>query len=340
MFNIQGKKCKFNVGAKKVKKMYLGNNQVYSAGNIVTYNVDLPENIVYTEEIDSDASCLYPITFTPSKKLWSFIGWKDDTYASDNILAEKIMHDDPITLYAVFKQDVTVSYNGNGADSGSVAKQIGTRYYNASGNTKDASFILEENKYTRNLYKWIAWAKGSVDGERYASGSSVSLDSNTTFYAVWEKIPIPYYAIQSGAIVNCPNAVAEQQGGHSNRSGEIVINDVSLYGSYGHTENSNGEYWGAYTGDLSTEGCSKLSFTLATYETNSSPEIRDYWVYGDGVQIDHGTISSISTYEVCTHTRTVDVSNYSTVAVRVRMQDNNYTDAWMGAGFIEVRLHD
>lgn len=179
-----------------------------------------------------------------------------------------------------------------------------------------------------------------------ASGTEITKVVTSNGTVLWKKSS-PYYAIQSGAIVYCPNAVAEQQGGHSNRSGNIIVNGISFYGSYGHatTNDSYNDYWGAYTGNLSTEGCSKLSFTLAMHEQSSGAEVRAYWVYGDGVEIKNETISSFTSQD-WSATYTVDVSNYSTVAVRVRVQDSNYSnsgyysDTWMGAGFIEVRLHD
>lgn len=283
---------------------------------------------------------------------WTWRGWSglNSTAADASVVSESgktIYTLDDGDVYGLYQQTITLSYNGNSADSGSVENQSGTSYYNAYGKTKNPSFYLATNGFTRNNYKWIAWAQGSASGTQYAVGAGVTLSANTTFYAVWERISTPYYAIQSGAIIDCPNAVAEQQGGHSNSSGAVVVNGVSFYGSYGHTTGSDSynDYWGAYTGNLSTEGCSKLSFTLAMYEQSSGAEVREYYVYGDGVEIEHETIGS-GTDQVWTTTRTVDVSNYSTVAVRVRVQDSNYSnsgylsDTWMGAGFIEVRLHD
>lgn len=174
------------------------------------------------------------------------------------------------------------------------------------------------------------------------SGTEITKVVRKSDGAVLWKKSAPYYAIQNGSLVNCPNAVTEQQGGHSNRSGVITLQTTTVYGAYGHTNSSDNynDYWGAYTGNLSTEGCAKLSFTFATFETTVSAEVRDYWVYGDGVEIKHETISSVTAYQEYIASRTVDVSNYSTVAVRVRVQDTNKSDLWMGAGFIEVRLHD
>ena len=57
-------KMKLFGGSEKIRKAYLGTEKIYSAGSIVTYYVD--SNTYYQEEVDSDASCLNPTTFTPS----------------------------------------------------------------------------------------------------------------------------------------------------------------------------------------------------------------------------------------------------------------------------------
>lgn len=166
------------------KKAYVNNVQVYSAGNAVTYHVDSGK--VYTEEVDYESSCLSPKTFTPSKPGWAFIGWREDGTASDDVLSKKIMGDAPVTLYAVYRQSVTLSYNGNGNTGGSVSNQTGNRYYNASGDTFNPSFKLKSNGYTKNYYVFNGWDLGAV-------GKEISLSENLTAYAQWVRYSNPMY---------------------------------------------------------------------------------------------------------------------------------------------------
>lgn len=102
-------------GQKLKKAFYNGVTKLWSAGALVTYKVDTAD--VHTEEVDSEESCLEPKTFVPSKDDWNFHGWREDAVASGDVLPEKIMDDDPITLYAVFKKPIALTYHGNGADS-------------------------------------------------------------------------------------------------------------------------------------------------------------------------------------------------------------------------------
>lgn len=156
--------------------------EVYSAGKMVTYMVD--SGVSYQEKVKKGQSCLAPTTFTPSKSGWAFVGWREDKAASGSVLGSKLMERSPITLYAVFRQVITLSYNGNGATGGSTAAQTGNRYYN-NGNIANPSFTLRSNGYSRTYYNFSQWALGSASGTKYNAGSSITLSENTTMYAVW-----------------------------------------------------------------------------------------------------------------------------------------------------------
>ncbi len=192
---ISNKKTKLFIGNKKVKKAYIGNQRIYSAGNIVTYRVD--KNVTYTEEVDSDASCLFPKTFTPTKNGYYFIGWRDDSAASNSVLPNKIMGDAPITLYAVFAKNISISYNGNGANSGNVNPQNGTVYYN-NGNELGATFTLANNAFNKNGHIFYRWALGSVNGTQYTPSSKITVTTNTIVYAYWAAITAKSFGFTGG----------------------------------------------------------------------------------------------------------------------------------------------
>lgn len=259
-----GKKLKgCSAGSRKVKKIMYRGQKIWSAGNIVTFQVDT--GAAYREEVDEGADCLSQKTFTPTKAGWEFMGWRGDAAAGGNVLSAKAMGDSPITLYAVFRQAVTVTYyngsaspgskteyrfynngsvsnpsftitqsalsgwtargwstgtagnsgitygnaaaftrdsdvtlygmyqqtitltyNGNGSTGGSTASQSGTRYYNSgNGNTVNPAFKLPSNGFARTGYTFKAWALGSTGGTQYAPGASVTVTKTTAVYAVW-----------------------------------------------------------------------------------------------------------------------------------------------------------
>lgn len=181
--NATATKYKLLHNGSKLKKGYHnGVTQIYSAGSTVTYHVDA--DIQYTEEVDSEATCLAPTTFTPEKDGWIFVGWREDSIASDEVLTEKIMDDEPIVLYAVFSQNIAVTYF-DGSTTPSTAS--GIRYYNNS-NIFNPNFTLDQAA----LPGWTArgWSTSTAaDGDiTYDDGATFTIDSDViTLYGMYQQ---------------------------------------------------------------------------------------------------------------------------------------------------------
>lgn len=171
--NTTIKKMTYN--GQKVKKWYHDGVKVFSAGNVVTYYVDT--DTIYTEEVDSEASCLSPTTFTPSKTGYTFVGWRNDTSASSDVLTTRIMGDEAISLYAVFKKLLTATFDGNSPTSGSVASISAAQYYN-NGTTLDPTITLPENGFTKTNYTFTKWDLGTP-------GIAIVLTADITITAQW-----------------------------------------------------------------------------------------------------------------------------------------------------------
>ncbi len=173
-----GGKAKLNIGAAKVKKMYRGDVKVYSAGNICTYHVE--EGTTYMEEVDEGASCLSPQSFTPEKEGWEFAGWRQDAAADGEVLGSLVMGDDPVELYAVFRQEVTLATVANGI----TATETKPRLYN-SGNLANPVFtVASPAKAGATFLGWGSGA-GSTDITN-AAITNLELDASTTRWAVFE----------------------------------------------------------------------------------------------------------------------------------------------------------
>lgn len=207
--------------SKETELWRYGLDEVYSAGKMVTYMVD--SGVSYQEKVKKGQSCLAPTTFTPSKSGWAFVGWREDAAASGSVLGSKLMERSPITLYAVFKQVITLSYNGNGATGGSTAAQTGDRYYN-NENIANPEFTLRSNGFSRTSASFINWALNSTSGDRYNAGASITLSASATLYAKWNVtvtteetasyiIPGGKYYVQSGSNANVILAPSSMSGG-------------------------------------------------------------------------------------------------------------------------------
>ena len=179
--NIGANTYKAFLGNLKMKKGYIGATRVYSAGNTVTYVMDT--NISYQEEVDSEASCLSPKTFTPTKSGWTFVGWRENNTANSTVLTSKVMGDNPITLYAVFRQAVTVTYYNN---STTKSTKTAYRYYN-NGNTANPSFTLAQaskSGWTARGWSTATAANGSIS---YSNNTAFTRSSNLTLYGCYQK---------------------------------------------------------------------------------------------------------------------------------------------------------
>lgn len=185
---VGSSKVKCFIGENKVKKIFLGAEKMYSAGSIVTYNVD--NNVSYQEEVDEGLTVLSPQTFTPSKSGWTFVGWREDNTANSSVLSSKTMGDEPITLYAVFKAGVTVTYYNNSTTASTTSKD---RIYN-NGNVVNPTFNLTQA--TSSGWSTRGWSTTNSGNAAitYASGANFTRDSNITLYGLYQRtLTLTYY---------------------------------------------------------------------------------------------------------------------------------------------------
>lgn len=163
-------------------KVIYDTTTVYLRTRTVTYYSE--SDSTKTAQIAPGSKVDLSSSYAASKSGWSFVGWRKDKTASGSVESSVTMGESNLSLYAVYRASVTVSYNGNGATSGSTAGETKYRYYN-NGNTVNPSFTLKSNGFARSYYNFVNWRQGSTSGTARNPGSSVTLTSNTIFYAAW-----------------------------------------------------------------------------------------------------------------------------------------------------------
>lgn len=287
------------------KKMYINGVQVYSAGNNVTYHVD--NGVSYTEEVEFEQSCLVPKTFTPSKSGWEFVGWADSKTASENVLSALNMGDNAVTLYAVFKQAVTLNYSGNGADSGAVASETKYSYYN-NGVVSNASFTLKDNGYARRGYRFSNWDLGVV-------GATITLSTTTTANAVWYDNAYIWVnqSVGSGEPLNIDVISLSNCATHG--SGQTLT-------EFKITERAN-EHEKAWnlrlrTNTVSTRGCKRMVIDFINYSSSLGGS-EHFQVISNT-----GNILADIKAQVYLDSRTVDVSSADYVYIDAKIGANAY----------------
>lgn len=182
----QSKGKNFYKGQTKIKKMYKGSTQIYSSGNIVTYYVD--SGVSYQEEVEEGGNPLSPKTFTPTKSGWTFVGWRN-TPTEYSVYSSLVMPDSPISLYAVFKQVITLSTVANGSRS----SQNKDRYYN-NGNVADPSFTVSNP--SKSGASFLGWSvRSSSTAVSISSISNLPLSASTTRWAVFKYVNVEKTAL-------------------------------------------------------------------------------------------------------------------------------------------------
>jgi len=186
---------------------------------------------------------------------YNFGGWNTneggtgDTYKPGEYF---LMPSEDVTLYAVWDLIPTYSltYDGNGATSGSVPEDPNKYYENAPANVLDNTGNLDLVGY-----KFMGWTiNDDGTGEVYTAGDSFNMPADdVTLYAVWELIPIPTYSLTydgngatSGSVPEDPNKYYE------NAPAKVLDNTGNLdlvgYKFMGWTFNDDG------TGEVYTAG--------------------------------------------------------------------------------------
>lgn len=361
---------------------------VWGSESPVVYVVDT--NVAYSEDVLNGDSVLSPKTFTPTKNGYTFVGWRKDKTASSSVLTSAVMEGDPITLYAVFSKDITLtyynatskaatttgkqyynngninnpkftveqlaspswdsrgwgtnskanaavvyesiserefsadttvyalyqrtitlSYNGNGAASGSVASQTGIRYWNSAGNYSNPSFTLASNGFTRSGYSFTGWDLGGVI---YAAGATVTMTVSTVLYAQWFDMEITVFT--ASFTENAGNLVFEESG--RSMDGNYLSNVMSMLkngAGYNETNEVNATLLA-----LTDKAKSEYNYVTVTFRA------MHYCIYGGST----GTVAGETLYKVsdrgehfATYTKKLAVTNTNWA---VNMKDNNKSD--------------
>lgn len=119
----------------------------------------------------------------PTKSGYTFMGWgtsETDTSA-DYSAGGSYTSNSPITLYAIWKKTLTLSYDANGGNN--APSNQSADIYNA---TTSKVFTISNEIPTRTGYEFLGWSTSSTaTSATYSAGGNITLSQNTKLYAVW-----------------------------------------------------------------------------------------------------------------------------------------------------------
>lgn len=155
---------------------------------------------------------------------YTFQGWATSSSSTTVAYANGASYTDnkAITLYAVWKKTITLTYNKNGG-SGTFANQTAD-IYNA---TTTATFTISSTVPTRTNYNFLGWGAGNA---LFQPEAQISVSGDTELTAQWELAYVPPELV-------APTAYRTNSAGTENNGtgsyGKLIFSwkDASLAGS-------------------------------------------------------------------------------------------------------------
>lgn len=184
---------------------------------------------------------------TPTRSGWTFMGWGTSASATSVSYAKGATYSSnaAITLYAIWRKTVTVTYNANGGTGAPASQSVNIYNSATSGN-----ITLTTTKPTRTGFVFLGWNTSSTaTSANRTGGTAYAFSANTTLYAVWDAVP----SISSLTAVRC------DADGTQNDEGECasITATWSLDGTLGDRA--------TITGTITPQtGGSAAAFTLTT----------------------------------------------------------------------------
>ena len=177
--------CYEDAATKRVTRIFVGEDRVYAAGVKVTYQIDTGYSLERTVPDREDAIAAAP---PAALEGYTFVGWRQDDQAEKKVLSEFIISsEEPVTLYAVFRKQMTVGLMPNGgtlAETGAAESFTAYCYYN-NGNAQSEPTTIPASPYTRNGMSFCGWSIDSLSTPSYKPGEKGVFPAGATLYAMW-----------------------------------------------------------------------------------------------------------------------------------------------------------
>lgn len=223
----------------------------------------------------------------PKRTGYTFAGWCRSSNSTSNLLSSGAninQSTSNITLYAVWKKDIEITYNINEGIGTTPTKQSITIYNKNTG----ATFSLATNdRFLKQGYKFIGWSTTKNDSSTQVS-TSTSFITSTTLYALWE---IQYYSL----ITNIYTNGVDSDNGNSISSPTLVSGSIQ-----------SGKY--AYGSEIKLTATAVDPYDFESWSQN-------------GIDKGSGTLSDNNNKSECNFTITEDttiIANFATGTISAR----------------------
>ena len=177
--------CYEDAETKRVTRIFVGEDRVYAAGVKVTYQIDTGYALERTVPDREDAIAAAP---PAALEGYTFVGWRQDDSAEKKVLSEYLISsEEPVTLYAVFRKQMTIGLMPNGGtltETGAKESFTAFCYYN-NGNSQSEPTTVPTSPYTRKNMSFCGWSIDSLSTPSYKPGEMGVFPADATLYAMW-----------------------------------------------------------------------------------------------------------------------------------------------------------
>lgn len=211
--NVGSKSTSFSRGtSSQTKYAAFGYTGVAYAGNSASVytSFSVPALASYTVSYNANGGSNAPSSQTkwygstltlsstiPTRTGYTFVGWGTSATATTSSYSAGAAYtaNAAITLYAIWKKTLTLSYNANGGSSAPSSQSV--TIYNA---TTSNTFTLSTTVPTKSGYTFVGWNTSSTaTTSLYSAGGSITVSENTTLYAIWKKTLTLSYNANGGS---------------------------------------------------------------------------------------------------------------------------------------------
>lgn len=288
-----------------------------------TFTITIPAKTHYTVSYNANGGSGAPSSQTkwhgesltlsstkPTKSGYTFVGWNTSSTAttSNHNPGSSYTSNAALTLYAIWKKDIKLTFNANGG-SNAPAAQTKTVY----NSTTSTSFSWT-NSATRTGYNLLGWSTSS-SASLSSYSTSGTFSSSTTLYAVWQ---LKTYAISyaNGGHGTAPSGQTKTHGTAITLSSAIATTDYYKFKSWKSSANN-------------TEYAAGASYNIDAAATLTAQWYPRYAIYYNGNATGAANLPS-TTYKVYGESCTVS----STVPTLTDFVFDGWAESQNGAGTI------
>lgn len=143
-----------------------------------------------------------PSSATPTRTGYTFVGWNTSSTATTYQYKANSSYttNAAVTLYAIWKKDITITYDSNGGTAGSKTSETAT-IYNATTSHTFSLPSTSAQKPSKTGWELLGWNK-SKTATSASYTSSITLSDSDTLYAIWRKQLQIIYDSNGGSSIN------------------------------------------------------------------------------------------------------------------------------------------